>query len=139
MALVEVNFQPGPKDLRSFGTIGLIATCIIAALLYLIKGLTFGWVAAIISVGVLIFISSRISLKVTKGIYLTFTLLTLPIGIAVSYLLMGIFYYLVITPVGLFFRLIGRDILNRKFKPHTDTYWIKRNRQEDLKHYFRQF
>ncbi|MBN2376419.1 MAG: hypothetical protein JXD22_08460 [Sedimentisphaerales bacterium] len=139
MALVEVNFHPTNKDLRSFGTIGLIATCIIATLLFLIKGLAIKWCAAIIVVGALIFISSRVSLKLTKGIYLTFTLLTLPIGIAVSYLLMGIFFYLVITPIALFFRLIGRDILNRNFEPHTDSYWIKRKRQEDLKHYFRQF
>ena len=139
MALIEANLQPTTKDLRSFGTIGLVATCIIALLLYLIKGLALKWCAAIIIVGVLIFIASRISLKLTKGIYLTFTLLTLPIGIAVSYLLLGAFYYLVLTPIGLFFHLIGRDILNRKFKTHSDTYWIKRNRKENLKHYFRQF
>ena len=139
MALIEVNWQPGTKDLRSFGTIAIIATAVIAVLLYLIKGLPLAWCISITAVGVVIFISSRVSVKLTKGIYISFTLLTLPIGMAVSFLLMGAFYYLVLTPVGLFFRLTGRDVLNRKFEPNSNTYWIKRSRKEDLNHYFRQF
>jgi predicted membrane protein len=139
MALIEVNWQPSSKDLRSFGTIAIIATVIIAALLYLIKGLSLAWCISIIAVGILIFISSRVSCKLTKGIYISLTLITLPIGMAVSFLLLGAFYYLVLTPIGLFFRLTGRDVLNRKFEPNTDSYWIKRSRKEDLKHYLRQF
>ena len=139
MALIEVNWQPSPKYLRSFGTIGILGTSIIAILLYLIKGLALGWCFSIITVGFVIFISSRISLKVTKGIYISFTLLTLPIGMAVSFFLLGVFYYLVLTPIGLFFRLIGRDILKRKFEPDTDSYWIKRRCKEDLNRYLRQF
>ena len=139
MALIEVNWQPGTKDLRSFGTIAIIATAIIAVLLHLMKGLPLAWCISIIAVGIVIFISSRVSVKLTKGIYISFTLLTLPIGMAVSFLSMGAFYYLVLTPVGLFFRLTGRDVLNRKFEPNSNTYWIKRSRKEDLNHYFRQF
>ena len=139
MALVEVNYNPNPKELRLFGTIAMIATTIISLLLHLTKGLILKWCLVIIAVGLVIFILSRISLSVTKGIYISFTLLTLPVGIVVSYVLLGVFFYLILAPIGLFFRLIGRDILYRKFESNNNSYWVKRKRQEDLKHYFRQF
>jgi len=139
MAIIEVNYNPKPKELRSFGMIAIIATIIIALLLYLIKGLGITWCVAIVAVGFIIFISSIISLKLTRLIYIGFTLLTLPIGIVISYILLGMFYFLILTPIGLMFRLFGRDVLNRKFESKEGSYWIKRKRQEDLTHYFRQF
>jgi hypothetical protein len=38
---------------------------------------------------------------------------------------MGIIYFLIITPIGLFLRLIGKDILNLKFNKNK-SYWIDR-------------
>jgi hypothetical protein len=45
----------------------------------------------------------------------------------------------VFTPIGLFFRLIGRDPLHRRFQPEADTYWVGRRPATDVRRYFRQF
>lgn len=49
----------------------------------------------------------------------------------VSHLLMGLIFYLVITPTALVLRAIGRDVLRRRFDPSTDSYWIHREGQPE--------
>lgn len=44
----------------------------------------------------------------------------------VSPVMLGIIYFLVITPVALFFKIIGRDELKRKFDKNLSTYWVSR-------------
>ena len=44
----------------------------------------------------------------------------------VNWVLLAIIFFLVVTPVGLFFRVIGRDPLNRKLDPNAKTYWKER-------------
>jgi hypothetical protein len=55
-------------------------------------------------------------------------------------ILLSLFYYLVITPVGFVRRLTGNDPLPKKPDPGASTYWIPREskpfRKED---YLRQF
>ena len=36
-------------------------------------------------------------------------------------------YFLIITPVGLFFKIVGIDFLKLKNQSNKSTYWIKRN------------
>ena len=38
-------------------------------------------------------------------------------------IVLGVTYYLIVTPMALIMRLIGRDPLARKFDPKADTYW----------------
>jgi hypothetical protein len=52
---------------------------------------------------------------------------------------MGVVYYLVITPTGLLMRLFGRDPLSRKFRRGAGSYWIRRQDDDSLDRYFRQY
>jgi hypothetical protein len=136
---MKINWSPNHKELRKFGIISLTASALIALLLYVLKGLGIQWAAAIFFVGLIIFISSMISIKVTRWIYLGLILVTMPIGFVVSFTLMAIFYYLLLTPLGLIFRLTGRDSLDRKFDSKTNSYWIFRRQPENADRYFHQF
>jgi len=139
MSLVKINWNPTDKDLRNFGRIAITASLLVAILLYAIKGLTFKWCAIIIGVGFFIFLCSILSKNFTRWIYLGLTLITFPIGMVVSFVLLAVFYYLLITPVGLFFRLTGRDILQRKFDASAGSYWHPRRPAGNIKRYFNQF
>lgn len=44
----------------------------------------------------------------------------------VSPIVLGIIFFVVFAPVGLFFRLRSRDLLNRKFDPTAPSYWLHR-------------
>ena len=48
------------------------------------------------------------------------------LGKIMSPVIMGIIFFLVVTPIGLLMRLFGKDILNLKFN-NKPTYWIEKN------------
>ena len=41
---------------------------------------------------------------------------------------MGIVFFLIITPIGLVLKLIGKDLLRLKFDETNNSYWIKRDK-----------
>ena len=139
MSLVEIDWNPKNKQLRNFGKIALVASVIISLLLYLVKGIGIKWILPIIGFGIIIFIISMISLKLTKMIYLGMILVTLPIGFVVSFILLAAFYFLLLAPLGFFFRSIGRDPLYRKFDPDAKSYWLRRQPPKGPEQYFHQF
>ena len=49
------------------------------------------------------------------------------LGAIVSPVVMGVVFFLVVTPIGLIMRIIGKDLLNKKFDKKKITYWIKRD------------
>ncbi len=47
------------------------------------------------------------------------------LGKIISPLIMGIIFFLVVTPIGLFMRMLGKDLLNLK-KNSNNSYWIEK-------------
>ncbi len=139
MSLVKIDWNPKSKQVRSFGKIALMASAVISLLLYVLKGVAIQWVLIIFAFGFIIFIISMISLELTKMIYLGMILLTMPIGWVVSFILLAAFYFLLLAPLGLFFRLIGRDPLCRKFDSSAKSYWLSRQPPNGPEQYFHQF
>ena len=139
MSLVEIDWHPKRKQLGSFGKIALLITAIISLLLYVLKGVSIPWALAIFAVGFTIFIISMISSRLTRMIYVVLMAVTFPIGLVVSFTLLAIFYFLLLAPLGLIFRLMGRDALCRKFDATAESYWLSRQEPESTEQYFRQF
>ena len=50
------------------------------------------------------------------------------LGRIIAPIVMAIIYFIIVTPIGLFMRLIGKDLLNIKFSK-SNTYWIKREKK----------
>ena len=50
------------------------------------------------------------------------------IGKIVAPLVMALIFFIILTPIGLFLRLIGKDLLNIKLNQNK-TYWIKRDKE----------
>ncbi len=48
------------------------------------------------------------------------------LNMIVSPIIMGVIYFVVFTPVALFFRITKRDALNRKFDGALPSYWLER-------------
>ncbi len=51
---------------------------------------------------------------VVRPVFQGLTLIAAPIGFVISHVFLAVIYYLVITPIGLIFRLTGRDAIGRK-------------------------
>ncbi len=139
MSLVSVNWHPDRKSLNGFRLVSVGATTVIATLLYTLKHVEIGWCLAIVAAGAFIWLSGLVSLRLTRYIYVAMTAITLPIGFVVSLILMSVFYFGLITPIGLVFRLIGRDILCRRFDPAARSYWVEHQQATNVERYFQRF
>ena len=49
------------------------------------------------------------------------------LGGMVAPIIMGIIFFSVVTPIGIIMKIIGKDLLNKKYNKKKKTYWIKRN------------
>jgi hypothetical protein len=54
-------------------------------------------------------------------------------------LILGVFYYLILSPVGITMRLFGRDVLEETIDRNTSSYWKKRSRKPSREQYERLF
>ena len=50
------------------------------------------------------------------------------LGLIIAPIVMGLIYFVILTPVSLIVRLFGKDLLGLKFIKENETYWIKRKK-----------
>jgi len=53
------------------------------------------------------------------------------LGLIVTPIIMGIVYFVVVTPTGVLMRLLGKDLLRMSKVKNTSTYWIKSDKQKN--------
>jgi len=59
------------------------------------------------------------------------------IGSIVSKIIMFILYFGLFTPISIFLRILGKDLLNKKINKSKDTYWVERVTQpQSMKNQF---
>jgi hypothetical protein len=145
--IVRLNLRPDRKQLREFGWVALVAFGILGGVVLWrggLFGLSFGERATAVAYGLwaLGAVSALLSLLWPTGnrpLFVALSAIAFPIGWVLSHAVLGIFFYLVLTPVGLLFRLIGRDPLERAFDPERKSYWVDLPEVRDKREYFRQF
>ena len=148
MALIEVDWHPDRKQLRGFGWVCLLAFGVIATWCFFRHSLLGFSIAPLAAERVAYALWTLAGLCAMLGltappalrpVYVGLTLIGLPIGFVVSHVVMFVVFYGVLTPVGLMFRLVGYDPLQRRFEPGAPTYWVRRRPEQGAKRYFRQF
>src|SRR5262245_23675072 len=143
MSLVKMDWNPRDRQLKQFGWCAFVALPIIAWMF--IGSLPgswqagdwrfFGWFAG---VGTLFAVLAVAWPDGLRPVFLTASVVTIPIGIVISEAVLLLIYFVVFTPVALIFKLIGRDVLHRRFQPAAATYWVPRTQPADALQYFRQ-
>ena len=74
-----------------------------------------------------------------RPIYVGWMILAFPIGWTVSQVMLALMFYGLFMPIGLLFRLLGRDPLHRARRPGVESYWTPKPAPAGPKSYFRQF
>jgi len=147
MALIKLNIKPTDRELRQFGFIALGAFGLLGALLFwrlVPLWRLFGAAAptaayAVWAVGALSALLSIVAPKLNRPLYVGLSVLAYPIGFVMSYVILGAFFFLVVTPLGLIFRLTGRDPLRRRLDAGAHSYWIKNKAAKKPARYFSPF
>lgn len=145
--MIEMNLRPDAATLRQFGWIALVGFGFLATIAWnewLVFAFGLGDARPIVAgaFAALAGLSALFSLVYPKAnlpIYVGLTLIAFPIGFVLSYVIMGTLFYGMITPVGLLFKLTGRDPLHRRLEPDVESYWVDARAERDKKSYFKQF
>ena len=135
MALLKLDLNPSKTDLRLFAGIWFPAFCAMV-----------GWflwrrhapIAAysIWSIAAIAAIAGLAVPATIRPIYILMVRVTFPVGWLMSYVVLAVAYFAVITPVGLLMRRF-HDPMQRKFERSAKTYWIGW-KATDRERYFRQ-
>ena len=143
--MIKFDLSPNKKKLSQFGWIGLFGFSVIGFIIAIKIGSFNGSTSFLIPsiCWFLAIISPILSLTFPRGLlplYLILSLIAIPIGFIISNIILMIIFFLLITPISLFFRMVGRDELKiRKNFNHRKTYWVEVNGSKPLESYYRQF
>ena len=74
-----------------------------------------------------------------RFIYVGWMVLAFPIGWTISQVMLVVMFFGLFAPIGLVFRLLGRDPLQRARQPEPKSYWTPKPAPADLRRYFKQF
>jgi len=139
MPLMEIEWHPSDRQLHVFGVSGLLASILAAGIVHFVWGTSGLWALVIVAAGAAIFLCSLLSPAVTRVLYVGLTLAVMPIGLVASFVLLAAFYFLLLTPLAMVFRLIGRDSLCRRYEPDAESYWVNHRPSDNMERYLHQF
>ena len=108
---------------RNFGLVFFIA-CLVVSLWPLIYGEPIRiWLVIISMVFLILGLMNSKLLTPLNKLWFKFGMI---LGAIVAPIVMGFIFFLVVTPIGLIMRIMGRDLLNKKYDKKKNTYWINR-------------
>ena len=136
MKLIDINWRPTDRQLRQFGLICIAGLPVL------------GWVfsshhptitAAAAVAGAVCGLLGWLKPQLLKPLFIGLTVVTFPIGLLVSELIVGLMFVFLFTPVALAFKLMGRDALQRRFDRQRKTYWEPHPASVPAHRYFQQY
>ena len=113
------------RDLRKFGLLVGGVFALLGAWFLLRHKSAWPWLMAPGGLLVLLGLVAPGWLKYPYRAWMTMAFL---MGTVVSTLILTVFYFLVVTPLGLLGRAFGKDFLSQKLNPHAKSYWLLRDR-----------
>ncbi len=134
----DIQFRPPEKTLRQFAWLWLAFFVGLATWEGIVRqrsSLAAAFAALALSVGPL----GIVRPYTLRPIYVAWMVLAFPIGWTVSQAILALMFYGLFTPIGLIFKIIGRDPLHRARVPSLESYWSAKPTPDNPRRYFRQF
>jgi hypothetical protein len=134
----DLPLKPTARALRQFAGAWLILFLAVGVHRYVARGQH----QVGIAVGVMAVVVGGLGLikpAAVRWLFVGATVLAFPIGWVISQVMLAVMYYGIITPLALWFRIRGRDLLSRKPAPNRASFWAPKRTPEDMGAYFRQY
>lgn len=131
------QLKTGESDLRKFG---LVVGGVFAALglLFLLRHKAAG--PYLLLPGGLLMLVGLILPRALRPVYLGWMSVAFVLGFVMAHVILTLFFFFVITPIGLLARLAGKDFLSLKLDRAAQSYWIPREQKaKSPAEYERQF
>ena len=137
-SIVPIDWRPDGKKLKRFSLFWLAFFGLVFAPIALAAGQR-GAFYVLTAIGAAGWLCGAMRPQWLRWPYIALSLLTYPVGWLVSHVLLGIAFYAVLTPIGWWRQLRGRERMPRRGERHKDTYWEHRDTRPGLAGYLRQF
>ena len=108
---------------KSFGIVFSIFFLFISIYLFLNEYPTYYWS---LFVSIIFLLLGLMNSKILSPLNLLWFKFGLLLGKIVSPFVMGIIFFVVVTPISILLKIFGKDVLNLKFN-NNKTYWIEKN------------
>ena len=136
--MMRIDRNPGRRDLAVFA----VVLPVTFALLGFIVGHRLGsagvrnglWAAGAVLTAAYVAVP-----RLRRPLYVGISVAVYPIGWVVSHVIVLVVFVVVVTPMALLLRVLGRDPLQRRFDPSVPSYWVPRTPAGDVRRYFQQF
>jgi hypothetical protein len=115
-----------PTDLRKFGLM-VGGVFLGLALLFWIPKWHKAWYWWLIVPGAPLVLLGAVLPRSLKWIYVGWMTLAMILGAIVSTILLTLLFFLIVVPMGLVSRVVGKDFLSQKLSPQASSYWIVRD------------
>ena len=109
------------KELRKFGFVMTVPLALIGGFL-LWKGR--GTALYVLAIASFFLLSGLFVPQILRPIEKVWMKLAMAIGAVMNRVILTLTYFLAITPLGLFLRLTGKDLLQIKFDESKESYWV---------------
>jgi hypothetical protein len=131
------NIKSDKKELRKFSLVIGIFLGLLGGLSWWRSTGLYPWLFIVAMVFLLAGFGKPMLLKPIHKVWMTLAIL---MGWVVTRIILSILFYLIVTPIGLSTRLLGKDFLDLEFSDDADSYWIPRKEiRKDRSDYERQF
>ncbi len=135
--LQRINWRPDRSTVRYFAVTLAVLAVVFALLLLWLRGTAVAAWAG--SAGIALAAGSYLWFPLGRLVYVLWMAVSYLLGLIVSPIILGIIYYLVLTPLGLYARLRGKDELRLRRRPDCRTYFSDVNDPMDPESFRRQF
>lgn len=115
------HFGTSRRDLRRFGLLVGAVFALLGLVFWLRHQPVYPWFLA---PGLALIAAGALVPRLLKHVHAAWMTLAVILGIIVSTLLLTVFYFVVVTPIGLVARLAGKDFLRLKLNRRATSYWM---------------
>ena len=119
---MKLKLEEDPKEWLKFTAVMAVAAGLMAFLFYRRKVLGFEALVALSVVLGLVMAACTIRPRWFRGFYRAGMTVSFHLGQALGWVWLALFFLLVLTPLGLLLRVLGKDLLALKRRP-ADSYW----------------
>jgi hypothetical protein len=134
----DIQFDPPRKTLREFAGLWLVVWGGLALWQAFGRGRG-GLGLALAALALTIGLIGLVRPQWVRSIYVGWMVLAFPIGWTISQIILAAIFFGMFTPIGLVFRLLHRDPLDRDRRHDLESYWAPKPAPVDLRRYFKQF
>lgn len=134
--MMKPRLKEDPKEWRNFALLCCAMVLVLSGIAFWKKWIDARGYSVAVSVATIGVVLAVLNPEMFRGFYRGAMTVSFHIGQVVGKVILTVFYLLVVTPLGLFLRLIGKDLLDIRTPRGVQTFWKPARKRGKLEQQF---